>query len=1160
MATPGEQRKGVAPSRTDTEPSGTGLPDVANIDAVVVAVLEQLMHSKSVFSHNVIKRAYIRVCDKYDRYYFRQTIAALLAKGYIVPEGPAGTRQYRIDAAHIFGAATSTGTPTPAQSSMQESPTWKDGIELPGLRTDPVGMESLGAVVSRNLGATTTASVSPGGAVPGPTASVTGDETLRRAQELEAQRRHDIAVAKQLVKERARVEHDKGGVVVTPIKEQCLVAPKARELEDGKTCVYLITLRAENRGTTPVPIKGVDVIYPSKYCDAIFDVDTVPPNVVLAPSNAFEVDLRLVCEKDKVHHVRCFAVINFGSFHIGRFFSWTTGLNSQPGLADLMPHEQYVKPARSKRGEGDVLKGQVVSVGDRPERKSTQSKYVLTRLPDYPLPKSKEAYQKLLADAHLPISLSSYADKFRALVFLEEQAGLDQMKSYDQLDTNFCRTTSRLLWLKVPGLSEKRPSVMVGDQIRITLVSEARKKQDQAHIGIVHEITRDEVGIAFHAALHSKFIGNLARERINVRFIASRLVYRQRHHSLKQIAQHRGVLDRVMRPSKVGVESGCDEGISVINYLENPLNNEQQLACRIIMSMTGPAARGVRNNTDGTATAPPAAQRVAPFILFGPPGTGKTTTLVQTTLNILRTQPQARILITAPSNAAVDNFAERILAALDNSDKALPITRQSILRIQAYGRTGHPGISEGIKAISYRDKNDGSYSFPPLDIVNKARVIFTTCTMASCLPRVGLSADFFSYVIIDEAGQADEPEAMCSLIGNVGRRTQIVLGGDPKQLGPVCLSLPASDLGLSTSMLERMMQLPLYQATRVAGAGDAVSTPTSKAAYERAKRKGIPRQRAGFDPLFVTQLTQNYRSHSAILSVPSRLFYNNTLTSRAESDAVSRWQGLPNPDYPIWFQSVQGHETREKGSPSWFNVVEVEAVKKVVQDLMTDKNIQPPVQESDFAIICPYRRQVLKVRQYLKRNGYNNINIGSVELLQGQEARIVIISTVRSSTEHDDADAKHHLGFLANPKRFNVSVTRARALLVVVGSATVLRFDPNWKTLIDECELNGALTGHRAFLTSAPATPVTGSHRGFDKIDLASTLAQVAAAQQVAGGHVGEAAGLGNVPRTSVSAKVWANCDVDVVADDDDDDDDDDAGASDGSFEMVDADICITGE
>merc|ERR1711988_851230 len=119
-------------------------------------------------------------------------------------------------------------------------------------------------------------------------------------------------------------------------------------------------------------------------------------------------------------------------------------------------------------------------------------------------------------------------------------------------------------------------------------------------------------------------------------------------------------------------------------------------------------------------------------------------------------------------------------------------------------------------------------------------------------------------------------------------------------------------------------------------------------------------------------------------------------------------------------------------------------VVQYVQDLLETKDGAKKVEPSEIGIISPYRRQVQKIRDSMNRKFQNkyrdwkNITVGSTEEFQGQERRIIIISTVRSKPALLQSDYEHKLGFLNNPKRFNVAITRAKALMVVVGNPSLV--------------------------------------------------------------------------------------------------------------------------
>ncbi|KAM9351147.1 putative helicase mov-10-B.1 [Symphorus nematophorus] len=124
------------------------------------------------------------------------------------------------------------------------------------------------------------------------------------------------------------------------------------------------------------------------------------------------------------------------------------------------------------------------------------------------------------------------------------------------------------------------------------------------------------------------------------------------------------------------------------------------------------------------------------------------------------------------------------------------------------------------------------------------------------------------------------------------------------------------------------------------------------------------------------------------------------------------------------------------------------------------------ISPSDIGIIAPYRKQVQKIRKALDKIGkdfkfknMNTLKVGSVEEFQGQERRVIMVSTVRSSPNYVDIDKQFNLGFVKNEKRFNVAVTRAKALLIVVGNPRVLSTDPTWDRFIQYCRDEGGYTG-----------------------------------------------------------------------------------------------------
>jgi superfamily I DNA and/or RNA helicase len=276
-------------------------------------------------------------------------------------------------------------------------------------------------------------------------------------------------------------------------------------------------------------------------------------------------------------------------------------------------------------------------------------------------------------------------------------------------------------------------------------------------------------------------------------------------------------------------------------------------------------------------------------------------------------------------------------------------------------------------------------------------------------------------IFIDEAGHAVEPEAVA--VFTAAQTKQLVIAGDPKQLGPVVRSRLANRYGLKKSYLERLVERTLYQHDPDAYQHDPDALGAGTLGYENK---------------VITKLVRNYRSHPDI-------FYEGHLQTcqDKESEAylrsysLAQWSELPVKGFPFIFNGIEGKNEREANSPSGFNIDEcVLAESKVTH--------------RDIGIVPSYAKQVEKLTTLLRKNGIkvggNELMIGSEEKFQGQERRVIIVSTVRSSENFLEFEALHNLGFVSNPKRFNVA-TRTQALLIIVGNARILAKDRCWGEL-----------------------------------------------------------------------------------------------------------------
>jgi len=221
-------------------------------------------------------------------------------------------------------------------------------------------------------------------------------------------------------------------------------------------------------------------------------------------------------------------------------------------------------------------------------------------------------------------------------------------------------------------------------------------------------------------------------------------------------------------------------------------------------------------------------------------------------------------------------------------------------------------------------------------------------------------------------------------------------------------------------------------------------------------------QFGSYNPYYVTKLVNNYRSHPAILYIPSQLFYDSELQAMADfptRTSMCDWGGLPVKGFPIIFHGIEGKDMREAKSPSWFNPDEALTVLDYITQLR-DRPTTPRVTLGEIGVISPYRKQAEKIKTLLRGKGMEGVKVGSVEEFQGQERRVIIISAVRSKQQEEiPLDLKFNLGFLKNPKRFNVSTTRAKALMIIIGNPHVLSTDPHWSVLLKYCIQNKAYVG-----------------------------------------------------------------------------------------------------
>lgn len=409
-------------------------------------------------------------------------------------------------------------------------------------------------------------------------------------------------------------------------------------------------------------------------------------------------------------------------------------------------------------------------------------------------------------------------------------------------------------------------------------------------------------------------------------------------------------------------------------------------------------------------------------IVHGPPGTGKTTTLVEAVYETLRREPQ--VLVCAQSNMAVDWISEKLMDRGVNvlrignptrvNDKMLSFTyerrfeahpdypqlwaiRKSIRELRGRHRRGDSGYHQKMDRLKSRAAELEIRI--NAELFGEARVIASTLVGSDNRLLQGMR---FGTLFIDEAAQA--LEAACWI--PIRKASRVVLAGDHCQLPPTIKSMAAKKGGLEVTLMERIVENK---------------------------------------PEEVTLLKMQYRMNDQIMRFSSDWFYHGEVES---APSVSH-RGILDYDLPIAWIDTSDIDAREEFVGETFgriNKTEAELTLAVLQHYFEKVGRTRILEERiDVGIISPYRAQVQYLRQLIRKREFFKpyrqlISVNTVDGFQGQERDVILISLVRANDEGQ-------IGFLSDLRRMNVAITRARMKLIILGDTTTLARHPFYAKL-----------------------------------------------------------------------------------------------------------------
>jgi superfamily I DNA and/or RNA helicase len=618
------------------------------------------------------------------------------------------------------------------------------------------------------------------------------------------------------------------------------------------------------------------------------------------------------------------------------------------------------------------------------------------------------------------------------LIKLERQADLEQYRQKILLRSLQQRTREGSTWYPV---SLKRDYIGTGERPTIevertnhleqphafqsgkvvSVFSNASGNAEKEHInGVINYVRDNTMVITLNG---DDFPDWIADGLLGVDVMFDEMSYREMEFTLKEVIKAEEGRVAELKEILLGRSKAVREEKQFAVESINILNESQQQALRTVVESSDVA------------------------FIHGPPGTGKTTTLVQAIRYTIKQEKQ--VLVCAPSNAAVDLLVDKLseqgLQALRIGHPAR-VTEQSLSKTLDHRISMHTHYKElrnlrkrmeQVRSMAFKYKRNFGYHEKEQRrlLVQEAKLLKSDAdqlefyiindllqTMdAICCTLVGASHPVlrgkkYKTVFIDEAGQSLEPASWIPLL----RCERVVFAGDHQQLPPTIKSIDAARRGLATTLFE----------------------------------KGIKSQ-----PQQVSMLKVQYRMHEKIMEFSSRYFYGNELIAHESVKAHLLRPHLA----PVTFIDTAGCGYNEKQDPETLSRMNAEEASLLIQQaevLVEDVGVPAWLDEGvTMGIITPYSAQVDQLHKLAEASAileplYRYITINTVDAFQGQERDVIIISFVRSND-------KGEVGFLSDIRRTNVAMTRARKKLIMIGDSATLSSHPFYLELLEFVQKEG---------------------------------------------------------------------------------------------------------